>query len=116
MAYADYDFYKNVYRGTLSEAEFARLSERASDYIDSRTEYILKKAGISDDMSERVQKACCALADTIRGNERGGVKTSEKVGNYSISYAAGTQRSDAQKLDDTIQLYLADLVKAVKWI
>ena len=116
MAYADYDFYKNIYRGTLSEAEFARLSERASDYIDSRTEYILKKAGISDEMSERVQKACCALADTIRGNKRGGVKTSEKVGNYSVSYAAGTQRSDAQKLDDTIQLYLADLVKAVKWI
>lgn len=116
MAYADYSFYKNVYRGTLSEAEFARLSERASDYIDSRTEYILKKAGISDEMSERVQKACCALADTIRGNERGGVKTSEKVGNYSVSYAAGTQRSDAQKLDDTIQIYLADLVKAVKWI
>ena len=116
MAYADYTFYKNVYRGALSEAEFARLSERASDYIDSRTEYILKKAGISDEMSERVRKACCALADTIRGNERGGVKTSEKVGNYSVSYAAGTQRSDAQKLDDTIQLYLADLVKAVKWI
>lgn len=116
MAYADYAFYKNVYRGSLSEAEFVRLSERASDYIDSRTDYILKKAGIPEDMSERVRKACCALADTIRGNERGGVKTSEKVGNYSVSYAAGTQRSSAQKLDDTIQLYLADLVKEVKWI
>lgn len=116
MAYADYKFYHEVYRGTLSEADFIRLSERASDYIDSRTEYILKKAGITEDMQERVKKACCALAETIRGNERGGVKTSEKVGNYSVSYAAGTQRSDAQKLDDTIQLYLADLVKAVKWI
>lgn len=116
MAYADYKFYREVYRGTLSEAEFARLSERASDYIDSRTNYILKKAGITDEMSERVQKACCALADTIRGNERGGVKTSEKVGNYSVSYAATAQRTAAQKLDDTIQLYLADLVKAVGWI
>lgn len=104
MAYADYDFYKKVYRGALSEAEFARLSERASDYIDGRTDYILKRAGITADMEERVQKACCALAETIRGNERGGVKTSEKVGNYSVSYAAGTQRSEAQKLDDTIQL------------
>ena len=116
MAYADYDFYKSVYRGTLSEAEFVRLSERASDYIDSRTNYILKKAGVSDEMSERVQKACCALAETICGNERGGVKTSEKVGNYSVSYAATAQRTAAQKLDDTIQLYLADLVKAVGWI
>lgn len=116
MAYADYDFYKKVYRGTLSEAEFARLSERASDYIDGRTQYILKKAGITDEMSERVRKACCALAETIRGNEKGGVKTSEKVGDYSVSYAAGTQRTDTQKLDDTIQLYLADLLKGVKWI
>lgn len=116
MVYADYEFYRETYRGTLSEADFTRLSERASDYIDGRTDYILKRAGIPDEMSERVQKACCALADTIRGNERGGVKTSEKVGNYSVSYAAGTQRTDAQKLDDTIQLYLADLVKTVKWI
>ncbi len=116
MAYADYKFYRETYRGTLSEADFTRLSERASDYIDGRTDYILKKAGIPDEMSERVKKACCALADTIRENERGGVKVSEKVGNYSVNYAAGTQRTDSQKLDDTIQLYLADLIKAVKWI
>lgn len=116
MAYADFSYYKNVYRGTLSEAEFVRLSERASDYIDGRTQFILKKAGITADMEERVRKACCALAETIRGNEKGGVKTSEKVGDYSVSYAAGTQRSDTQKLDDTIQLYLADLIKAAGWI
>lgn len=116
MAYADFDYYKNVYRGTLSEADFTRLAERASDYIDGRTDYILKRAGISENMEERVKKACCALAETIHGNEKGGVKTSEKVGDYSVSYAAGTQRSDNQKLDDTIQLYLADLLKWVKWI
>lgn len=116
MAYADYDFYKKVYRGTLSETDFMRYSERASDYIDGRTDYVLKKAGVPEELSERVKKACCALAETIRGSEKGGVKTSEKVGDYSVSYAAGTQRSDTQKLDDTIQLYLSDLVKAVKWI
>ena len=116
MAYADFSYYKDVYRGTLSEAEFVRLSERASDYIDGRTQYILKKAGITADMEERVRKACCALAETIRGNEKGGVKTSEKVGDYSSSYAVAAQRTDVQKLDDTIQLYLADLLKGVKWI
>lgn len=116
MAYADFEFYKNMYRGTLPEADFSRLSERASDYIDGRTEYILKSAGVPEELSERVKKACCALADAMHGNERGGVKTSETVGNYSVSYAAGAQRSDTQKLDDTIQLYLSDLVKAVKWI
>lgn len=93
-----------------------RYSERASDYIDGRTDYVLKKAGIPEELSERVKKVCCALVETIRGSEKGGVKTSEKVGDYSVSYAMGTQRSDTQKLDDTIQLYLSDLVKAVKWI
>ena len=57
-------------------------------------------------MEKRVKKACCALAETIHGNEKGGVKTSEKVGDYSVGYAVGTQRTDVQKLDDTIQLYL----------
>lgn len=115
MAYADYDFYKKVYRGTLSEDDFTRLSERASDYIDGRTGYILKSAGIPEELSERVKKACCAVAETIRDNERG-VKTSEKVGNYSATFGVATQRSAEQRLDDTVQLYLSDLVKAVKWI
>ena len=116
MAYADYAFYKETYKGTLSEADYDRLSERASDYIDGRTNYVLKAAGIPEDMEERVKKACCALADVIHGNELGGVKTSEKVGDYSVSYAAGSQRTSEQKLEDTIQLYLSDLLKAVKWI
>lgn len=115
MAYADYDFYKKVYRGTLSEDDFIRLSERASDYIDGRTGYILKSAGIPEELSERVKKACCAVAETIRDNERG-VKTSEKVGNYSATFGVATQRSAEQRLDDTVQLYLADLLKCVKWI
>ena len=116
MAYADYDFYSNVYKGTLSKADFERLAERASDYIDGRTNYILKTAGIPDDMTERVKKACCALSEIIQNNEAGGVKTSEKVGDYAVSYAEGTFRTAEQRLDDTLQLYLSDLVKAVKWI
>ena len=116
MAYADYDYFSNVYKGVLSEADFERLSERASDYIDGRTNYILKNAGIPEDMEERVKKACCALAEVIRSNEAGGAKVSEKVGDYSVSYSWGGSRTAEQKMDDIIQLYLADLVKAVKWI
>ena len=116
MAYADYDYYSKTYKGTLSKADFERLSERASDYIDGKTNYILKTAGISPDMEERVKKACCALAEIIRGNESGGAKVSEKVGDYSVSFAANTSRTAEQKLDDALMLYLSDLVKAVQWI
>ncbi len=117
MAYADYEYYRDTYKGTLSETAYERLSERASDYIDSRTGYILKKAGITEEMEERVKKACCALSEVMSSVETGSsVKASESVGDMSVSYAVGTQRSDVQKLDDAIQLYLADLVKAVKWL
>ena len=117
MAYADFEFYRDTYRGALSETAFGRFSERASDYIDSRTEYILKKAAITEEMEERVKKACCALSDVMCQSETGGgVRSSETVGDLSVSYAVGTQRSETQKLDDAINLYLADLVKAVKWL
>ena len=117
MAYADFEFYRDSYKGTLSEAAFGRLSERASDYIDSRTGYILKKAGITEEMEERVKKACCAISEVMCQSETGGgVKASESVGDLSVSYAVGEQRSDVQKLDDAINLYLADLVKAVRWL
>lgn len=116
MAYADYTFYKGTYKGKLSEADFERLSERASDYIDSRTDYILHKSGIPPDMELRVQKACCALAETINSCESGGTKVSESVDGYSVSYAATAQRTTAQRLDDAIQLYISDLIKAVRWI
>ena len=38
MAYADYEFYKDRYYGSMiPEADFPRLSERASDFIDTLT-------------------------------------------------------------------------------
>lgn len=116
MAYADYDFYKNTFKGTISEADFDRFSERASDYIDSRTDYVLHKSGIPPDMELRIQKCCCALADTIHSCEAGGVKSAESVDGYSVSYAVSEKRTPAQRMDDDIQLYIADLVKAVRWI
>lgn len=117
MAYADFTFYQGTYKGgRLSENAFEQFSERASDYIDSRTEYILHKSGIPPDLEVRIKKACCAIAETLYNCESGGTKLSESVDGYSVSYAATAQRTTSQKLDDTIQLYIADLIKAVRWI
>ena len=116
MAYADYVFYKLTYKGSLSEAAFDSYSERASDYIDSRTEYIFRSGSVPDELMDRIKRACCAITDAMYKNDSGGVKTSERVGDYSVSYAASKTRSEGQRLDDAIQLYLADVVKAVKWV
>lgn len=115
MAYADYKFYTDTYKGTLSEAAFGRLSERASDYIDARTNYVLKK-GIPAEYDERVQKCCCALAEVINSCESGGIKSSETVEGYSVSYVVGKQSSSEQRMNDIIQLYISDLVERVSWI
>lgn len=115
MAYADYKFYTDTYKGTLSEAAFGRLSERASDYIDARTNYVLKK-GIPAGYEERVRKCCCALAEAMEKNEKGGVKSSESVGNYSVSYAVSDKTSAVQRLEEAFQLYLSDLTGTVAWI
>ena len=116
MAYADYDYYSEVYKGTLSEADFDRLSERASDYIDGRTDYVLKTAGIPEELEERVKRACCALAEIVENVNIGGFKTYETVGNHSVGYTTGVKKSPEQKMDDIMQLYLADLLKTLKWI
>lgn len=121
MAYADYDFYLNTYFGNvISEEDFPRLSERASDYIRAATQ------GISDRVEERqqeaVKKASCAIADVLLDEEiitasvySGGVQiSSETVGGWSRSYrapalsAAEVENIRSRKAD-ALAIYLGGL-------
>ena len=117
MAYSDFEFYTSIYKGTLSEVAFERLSERASDYIDGRTNYVFCSS-IADDIAVRLKKACCAVADAYYKNESGGGKASESVDGYSVSYIAGVSKAktDAERLDEALRLYLNDYVRSVSWI
>lgn len=118
MAYADFNFYKNIYKGNLSAADFDFFSERASDIIDSRTEFMIKRCGfdnIPEELSERIQKACCAVSEAMKINENGGAKSSEKIGDYSVSYASGSLTNE-QRIDNALVTYIPDLVKAARWL
>lgn len=118
MAYADFDFYKNIYKGNLSAVDFEILSERASDIIDSRTEFMIKRCGfdnIPEELSERIQKACCAVSEALKINENGGAKSSEKVGDYSVSYASGSLTNE-QRIENALVTYIPDLIKAARWL
>lgn len=94
MAYVDYNDYKFIYFGTaIPETDFGRLAERASEYVDFCTFNRLRADNtlITDD----VVKCVCALAEkqyTYEQTSENGdmLKTSEKVGEYSVSYAAPT--------------------------
>lgn len=121
MAYADYDFYLNTYFGnTVSEEDFPRLSERASDYIRAATQ------GISDKVDgwqmDAVKKASCAVADALLDEEimtAGAFSgeqavSSETVGGWSRSYhAASLASADVEYIEnrkrDALLLYLGHL-------
>lgn len=119
--YADYDFYLNSYFGNaISEEDFPRLSERASDYIRAATQ------GVSDRVDgwqlEAVKKASCAIADVLLDESiltasvySGEAQvSSETVGGWSRSYrAASFSAAEADSIKtrkaDALVMYLGGL-------
>lgn len=119
--YATYEFYKNTYGGSVSEADFPRLAVKASVYLDY---YTMGKAKGSADM-EAVQMACCALVDKYselesisvsaqkRVSEAASVgKKSESVGSYSVTYQTadefkGMEQNLKADIAEICRIYLA---------
>lgn len=115
MAYVDYDFYTESYYGSVvPEADFERLADRASDYIDTITFDRLADGLPADRKSlKRLKKAACAvleklyelelaeknaaeqasasLTDTSHGGKTTGIITSVTAGKEAISYATPQQ-------------------------
>ena len=115
MAYVDYEFYqKSFFGNVVPESDFMRMSERASDFIDSLTFDRLADGLPSDDRQQkRIKKAVCSLAelmyqielaeknainqasanvtDTNVGGKSTGIVTSVSSGSESISYATPQQ-------------------------
>ncbi|MBO5449678.1 MAG: hypothetical protein J5994_10185 [Ruminococcus sp.] len=108
MAYADYTFYTTAYYGSkISENDFPYFAERASDYIDSLS------FAETDEIS--LAKACCACAEIMYSAQPEKQIASEKVGDYSVSYAQGNdQTSVADELLKTASKYLN--LRQVGWI
>ena len=116
MAYADYEFYTTSYFGSaVPETDFPRLSERASDFVDTMTFDRLVDGLPTDKRSQkRIKKAVCSLAELMyqielaeknatnaavsgtstaigSGGSTTGVITSVSSGSESISYATPQQ-------------------------
>lgn len=106
MAYADYDFYYCEFYGRkIPEEEFPYFAERASEYLDSLS--------FAETDEIRLAKACCACAEIIYSAQPEKQITSEKVGDYSVSYAA-SQTTVADELLKTASGYLN--LRSVGWI
>ena len=99
LTYADFPYYQDFFKGTLisDEATFRTFSERASEFIDTATFDRLADAELLNRHKIKIQKCTCALTELFfRRNIAflNGVpdvgdmpKTSEKIGEYSVSMA-----------------------------
>ena len=121
MAYTDYTFYKDQYFGTIiPEADFPRLVEKASDFMDTLTfDRLVDGLPTDERAATKVQKAVCAVAETLYqiglaeqqalsaasgtstqiGVMSGttGVITSKSSGSESISYASPSELAGSAK-------------------
>ena len=116
MAYADYEFYTTSYFGSVvPEADFPRLAERASDFVDTMTfDRLVDGLPTNERSQKRIKKAVCSLAELMyqielaeknatnaavsgtstaigTGGSTTGIVTSLSSGSESISYATPQQ-------------------------
>lgn len=112
MAYADFTFYSESYAGTaISQSDWARLSMHASIIIDQVTfDRVAAVIEADEDTAtiEKIKMATCAVAEEYKRLDKlngGGEVQSERVGNYSVTYAQ-SQKSDHAKLADVAKLHL----------
>lgn len=122
MAYTDFEFYATTYRGNVvPEADFPRIADRASDFLDVIT-FDRLIDGLPDDErgKTKVQKAVCAVCDKLYqleladknaqkiaemqgasmssgGNVNSGIVSSRSAGSESISYESSANSAGGAK-------------------
>ena len=121
MAYTDFEFYATTYHGNVvPEADFPRIADRASDFVDVITFDRLVDGLPSDERAAtKVQKAVCAVSDKLyelelaekqanaaaqagsssgtSGGATSGIISSRSAGSESISYASLSDTASGAK-------------------
>lgn len=90
-----YDYYRNEYGGHLTEEDFHRLIRDAVLEVDYATH---GRASLAEgELLLAVKHACCAVAEELHALEElcpAEAIASERVGEYSISYASRVSNED----------------------
>lgn len=135
MAYADYKFYTESFGNVAPEADFPRLAERASDFIDLITHgRLVNGLPTNEYFQKRIKKAVCSLAEILyqielaeknaanaaasgasttigTGGSATGVVTSVSSGSESISYATPQQIGASAKEWSAVYAAAGDVQK-----
>lgn len=95
MIYADYDYYKNEFGGSvLPESSFVRAVKIASQYMDMFTFNRITE----EDMVDAIRDCTCDMAETayrimLKKDENNTIKSESNDG-YSVTYV--TEQADGQ--------------------
>ncbi len=136
MAYADYEFYTTSYFGSVvPEADFPRMAERASDFVDTMTfDRLVDGLPENERSQKRIKKAVCSLAELMyqielaeknatnaaasgtsttvgSGGSTTGIVTSVSSGSESISYATPQQIGASAKEWSAVYATVGDVQK-----
>jgi hypothetical protein len=136
MAYADYEFYTTSYFGSVvPEADFPRLAERASDFVDAMTfDRLMDGLSTNERSQKRIKKAVCSLTELMyqielaeknatnaaasgisttigSGGSTTCIVTSVSSGNESISYATPQQIGASAKEWSAVYSVVGDTQK-----
>ena len=109
MAYADYTFYTDVYKGDMSAEEFERWAAKADLQIDRFTRS--RAACAPESMKRALSLCCCAVADQLRAwqeqdaRTQSGLVASESVDGYSVSYRTNGAGQADRATERWLELY-----------
>lgn len=106
MAYVDYTYYKDTFKGSsIPEAAFDSLEVKSEAFVSMITFGRIDEESVPDEAKE----AICAVAEKMKQLESaGGIKTSESVGNYSVSWKHSDDETETKLLRSVARLYLSN--------
>jgi hypothetical protein len=106
MAYADYTYYTDTFRGIKIPSEsFNYYSDRASEELDFYVNVTISE--ILDDYTTEIKKAVCAVADLVYDNANTGIVKSESSLSYSVSYDTSRGKALEKNIYNIISKYLS---------
>lgn len=135
MAYADYKFYTESFGNVVPETDFSRLSEKASDFVNTMTfDRLVDGLPVNEHSQKRIKKAVCSLAELMyqielaeknatnaavsgtsttigSGGSTTGIVTSVSSGSESISYATPQQKASGAKEWSAVYAAAGDVQK-----
>jgi hypothetical protein len=113
MQFVEFEYYRDKFKGTLSESEFTPLAREASAIINRLTMRRINADTLQGQpYAKDVQDCTCAVAEKIeemQRKEEAGKISSETIGPHSVSFRNDKKLTEAEKQIEytrVIEIYL----------